>query len=154
MSQKITPFLWFENQAEEATNFYVSIFKNSRVVSMNRMGGDDAPVFMTSFILDGEQFMALNGGPEYKFTPAISLFITCEDQKEVDDLWDKLSEGGKTNQCGWLDDKFGVSWQVIPKQLGELMGDPDPARANRVMQAMLQMTKIDVAKLQEAHDQE
>ena len=153
MSQKITPFLWFDGCAEEATDFYVSILKNSSIVSVNRMGGDDGSVFMTSFILDGEQFMALNGGPEYRFSPVIFLFVNCETQAEVDDRGEKLSTRGKTNQCGWLDDEFGVSWRIIPKALGDLMSHPDPARAGRVMGAMLQMTKIDVAKLQQAHDQ-
>ena len=154
---KITPFLWFDNQAEEAMNFYVSIFKNSKVLSVNRYG-DGAPgpkgtVMTANFELDGQMFTALNGGPMYTFSPAISFVVHCETQAEVDEYWEKLSEGGKENQCAWLDDKFGVSWQIVPNALIELLGDPDPVKAGRVMQAMLQMTKIDIEKLKQAYAQ-
>lgn len=158
MTQKITPFLWFDDNAEEATNFYVSIFKNSQVLSINRYGeagpGTQGTVMTTSFRLDGQEFIALNGGPHFPFTEAISFFIDCESQQEVDELWEKLSDGGETSQCGWLKDKFGLSWQVIPSVLGEMLQDTDRERANRVMQAMLQMTKIDIAKLKQAYEQE
>lgn len=157
MTQKITPFLWFDDNAEEAMNFYVSIFKNSEVLSINRYGdagpGAAGTVMTTTFRLDGQEFMALNGGPHFKFTEAISFFIDCESQEEVDELWQKLSEGGETSQCGWLKDKFGLSWQVVPSVLDEMLQDPDRERANRVMQAMLQMTKIDIAKLKQAYEQ-
>jgi predicted 3-demethylubiquinone-9 3-methyltransferase (glyoxalase superfamily) len=144
--QKITPFLWFDNQAEEAANYYISIFKNSKIISSSSM--------LMTFELDGQLLMALNGGPTFKFTEAISLFVSCETQQEVDELWDKLSAGGSTSQCGWLKDKYGLSWQIIPKALGELMGDPSPEKSGRVMQAMLQMTKIDIAALQRAYEQQ
>jgi predicted 3-demethylubiquinone-9 3-methyltransferase (glyoxalase superfamily) len=154
--QKITPFLWFDGQAEEAMDFYVSVFKNSKVLSVNRYGkGAPMPegtVLTASFELNGLRFVALNGGPMYKFSPATSFVVDCEDQDEVDYYWDKLGEGGIYNQCSWLDDKFGVTWQIVPKQLGELLSDPDPLKAGRVMQAMMQMTKIDIAKLQHAYD--
>ena len=155
-SQRITPFLWFDMNAEEAVAFYTSIFKDSRVGAVSRYG-EGAPVpkgtVMTiAFELAGQQFMALNGGPHFKFTEAISLFVDCECQQEVDALWEKLSAGGEKSRCGWLKDKFGVSWQVIPKALGQLMGDKDPEKSKRVMMAMLQMSKIDVAALQRAHD--
>jgi len=142
----ITPFLWFNGQAEEAANFYTSLFKNSKITSISSM--------MVTFELNGQPFMALNGGPAFKFTEAISLFVNCDNQQEVDALWDKLSAGGATSQCGWLKDKYGLSWQIIPQALGELMGDPDPEKSGRVMQAMLQMTKIDIATLQRAHQGE
>ncbi|MBA2452147.1 MAG: VOC family protein [Chloroflexia bacterium] len=158
MTQKITPFLWFDDNAEEATNFYVSIFKNSEVLSVSRYGdagpGEEGTVMTTSFRLDGQEFMALNAGPMFKFTEAISFFVDCESQDEVDELWEKLSEGGETSECGWLKDKFGLSWQIIPSVLGEMLHDEDREKANRVMQAMLQMTKIDIAKLKQAYDQE
>ncbi len=154
--QKITPFLWFDGQAEEAMNFYVSIFKNSKVLSVNRYGkGAPLPegtVLTASFELNGLRFVALNGGPMYKFSPATSFVVDCEDQVEVDYYWEKLGAGGKYNQCAWLDDKFGVTWQIVPKQLGQLLSDPDPAKAGRVMQAMMQMQKIDIAGLQRAAD--
>jgi len=154
--QKITPFLWFDGKAEEAMNFYVSIFKNSKVVRVSRYGeagpGPKGSVMSATFVLEGQDFYALNGGPQFKFTPAISLFVSCETQQEVDDLWDKLSAGGSQDPCGWLRDKYGVSWQIIPTILGKLLGDKDPAKANRVMQAMLKMTKIDIKGLQQAHD--
>jgi predicted 3-demethylubiquinone-9 3-methyltransferase (glyoxalase superfamily) len=157
MTPKIRPFLWFDDKAEEAMNFYVSIFKNSEILSVSRWGeagpGPAGTVMSATFRLDGQEFMALNAGPHFKFTEAISFFIDCESQEEVDELWEKLSKGGETSQCGWLKDKFGVSWQVIPSILGELLQDPDPERANRVMQAMLQMTKIDIAKLEYAYTQ-
>ena len=158
MTQKITPFLWFDANAEEATNFYVSIFKNSEVLSINRIGdagpAAEGTVLTTSFRLDGQEFMTLNGGPHFKFTEAISFFIDCDSQDEIDELWEKLSEGGETSQCGWLKDKFGLSWQVIPSVLGEMLHDEDREKADRVMQAMLQMTKIDIAKLKHAYEQQ
>ena len=148
--QKITTFLTFNNQAEEAANFYTSLFKNSKINDVMRAG--DA-VMGVSFQLDGQQFNALNGGPSFNFSEGISLYVDCESQAEVDDLWNKLiADGGEESMCGWLKDKFGVSWQIIPKQLGELMGDPDPEKAQRVMQAMLKMQKIIVADLQKAYD--
>ena len=154
--QKITPFLWFDGKAEEAMNFYVSIFKNSKVVQLTRYGdagpGPKGTVMSAIFQLEGQEFYALNGGPQFKFSPAISLFVNCETQQEVDDLWEKLSAGGKTNRCGWLDDKFGLTWQIIPTTLGKLLQDKDAARANRVMKAMMQMDKIDIARLQQAYD--
>jgi predicted 3-demethylubiquinone-9 3-methyltransferase (glyoxalase superfamily) len=154
--QKITPFLWFDNQAEEAMNFYVSIFKNSKVLSVNRYGeGAPAPkgtVMTANFQLDGQEFTALNGGPMFKFSPAISFVVHCETQVEVDEHWAKLSAGGKENQCAWLDDKFGVSWQIVPNALIELLSDPDPVKVGRVMQAMMQMTKIDISALQRAYE--
>ncbi|MEO7715390.1 MAG: VOC family protein [Capsulimonas sp.] len=158
MSQKITPFLWFDDKAEEAVNFYVSIFKNSKITSLSRYGeggpGPAGQVMVMSFELDGVEFQALNGGPHYKFTPAISLSIDCADQAEVDHFWSKLTEGGEEVQCGWLTDKFGLSWQVVPKALGELMSGPDPVKSQNVMKAMMQMVKLDVAGLQAAYDQE
>jgi predicted 3-demethylubiquinone-9 3-methyltransferase (glyoxalase superfamily) len=153
--QKIHPFLWFDNQAEEAMHFYVSIFKNSKVGSVSRYGdagpGPKGSVMTASFELEGQPFTALNGGPQFKFTEAISFIVNCQTQAEVDELWNKLSEGGQTQQCGWLKDKFGLSWQIIPSALMELMSDPDPQKSQRVMAAMLQMTKIDIAKLRQAH---
>jgi len=153
--QKITPFLWFDNQAEEAMNFYTSIFKNSKVGTVSRYGdagpGPKGSVMVASFELDGMQFTALNGGPHFKFTEAISLYVNCEDQAEVDYFWNKLcADGGQPSQCGWLKDKFGLSWQIVPAVLPRLLSDPDGAKAGRVMQAMLQMQKIDVAKLEQA----
>ena len=145
---KITPFLWFDDQAEEAMNLYVSIFKNSRAGRVTRSGGK---VMSVTFTLEGQEFMALNGGPEYHFTPAISLFVSCKTQEEVDELWEELSAGGKIDRCGWLRDRYGLSWQIIPAGLGEMLGDSDPARAQRVMQAMLKMDKIDIAELKKAH---
>jgi predicted 3-demethylubiquinone-9 3-methyltransferase (glyoxalase superfamily) len=156
--QKITPFLWFDDKAEEAMNFYVSIFRNSRIVSVSRYGeggpGPSGTVMTGTFQLDGRDFMALNGGPHFKFTEAISLFVNCETQEEVDQLWEKLSEGGEKSRCGWLKDKFGLSWQIIPRALGEMLGDKDPEKAKRVMMAMLQMTKIDIRALKQAYEQE
>jgi predicted 3-demethylubiquinone-9 3-methyltransferase (glyoxalase superfamily) len=155
--QKITPFLWFDDKAEQAMNFYVSVFKNSKVGRITRNGeggpGPKGTVMSVTFQLDGQEFMALNGGPHFTFTPAISLFVNCETQKEVDELWEKLSEGGKQERCGWLKDKYGLSWQIIPSALGKLMQDKNAARAKSVMTAMLQMNKIDIEALQQAYDQ-
>lgn len=154
--QKITPFLWFNDQAEEAVNFYVSIFKNSKIVNMTRFGeagpGPKGAVMSATFQLEGQQFIALNGGPMFTFTPAISLFVNCESQQEVDLLWEKLSEGGKKERCGWLKDKYGLSWQIIPTALGEMMNDKDPEKSKRVMQAMMQMDKLDIKTLKEAYN--
>lgn len=160
--QKITPFLWFDDKAEEAANHYVSIFRNSRIVHVARYGEAGAAasgrpkgtVMTVTFELEGQPFVALNGGPVFTFTPAISFVVNCATQKEVDVLWEKLSEGGATEQCGWLRDKFGVSWQVVPAVLGELMSDPDPAKSQRAMQALLQMKKIDFHGLKQAYEQE
>jgi predicted 3-demethylubiquinone-9 3-methyltransferase (glyoxalase superfamily) len=156
--QKITPFLWFDDQAEEAMNFYVSIFKNSKILSVSRYGeagpGQLGKVMTGTFQLNGQEFMALNGGPEFKFTEAVSLFVNCETQQEVDDLWAKLSEGGEEGQCGWLKDKYGLSWQIVPSILGELLNDKDAGKAQRVMQAMLQMHKIDISQLMQAYEHE
>lgn len=153
--QKITPFLWFDNQAEEAMKFYTSIFKNSKIGRVTRYGdagpGPKGTVMSATFELDGQEFMALNGGPLFKFSPAISFYVNCKTQKQVDELWAKLSAGGKTDRCGWLTDKFGLSWQIIPSILGELLHDKDPAKSQRVMQAMLQMNKLDIAGLKRAH---
>ena len=155
--QKITPFLWFDGKAEEAANFYVSVFRNSKVVSVTRYGqagpGPKGSVMSAVFQLEGQQFHALNGGPQFKFSPAISLFVDCETQQEVDELWERLSAGGKTNRCGWLDDKFGLTWQIIPKILVKLLRDKDAGKANAVMQAMLKMGKLEIAGLQRAYDQ-
>jgi predicted 3-demethylubiquinone-9 3-methyltransferase (glyoxalase superfamily) len=152
--QKITTFLWFSDQAEEAANFYVSIFKNSKVLSLARYGdagpGPKGSVMTVTFQLEGQTFIGLNGGPTFRFTEAISLFVNCESQEEVDDLWAKLSAGGQESQCGWLKDKYGLSWQIIPAALGEALGNKDPEKAKRAMQAMLQMKKIDIARLQQA----
>lgn len=148
--------MWFDNNAEEAMNFYTSIFKNSRIVSVSRYGdeaGQVGTVMTATFVLNGQEFMALNGGPHFKFTEAISFFVHCETQEEVDELWEKLSAGGEKGQCGWLKDKFGVSWQIVPTALGELLGDKDPEKSKRVMEAMLQMHKIDIAKLKQAYEQ-
>ena len=138
------PCLWFDGKAEEAAKYYVAIFKNSKIVVANPM--------TVSFQLEGQPFYALNGGPQYKFTPAISLFVNCETQAEVDDLWNKLSTGGRIDQCGWLQDKYGLSWQIIPTALGRMLQDKDPQKSKRVMDAMLQMQKIDIAGLQRAYD--
>ena len=153
---KITPFLWFDDKAEEAMNFYLSIFKNSKVGSVTRYGdagpGPKGTVMSATFQLDGQDFFALNGGPLFKFTEAISFFVNCETQEEVDELWEKLTAGGGTPQrCGWLKDKYGMSWQIIPKALGEMLGDKDPQKSQTVMQAMLQMDKIDIQRLKEAY---
>jgi predicted 3-demethylubiquinone-9 3-methyltransferase (glyoxalase superfamily) len=157
-TQKITPFLWFDANAEEAINFYTSLFKNSKIVSVSRYGeggpGEAGTVMTATFTLNGQEFMALNGGPQFKFTEAISFFVNCETQEEVDELWEKLSEGGEKGQCGWLKDKFGVSWQIVPTALGELLGDKDPEKSKRVLEAMLQMHKIDIEKLKQAYEQQ
>ena len=154
--QKITTFLWFDDNAEEAMQFYVSIFTNSRILSVSRYGdagpGKKGSVMAATFELKGQQFMALNGGPQFPFTPAISLFVSCEKQQEVDELWEKLSAGGQPQRCGWLKDKFGLSWQIIPTALGRLLADADPDKARRVMQAMLRMDKIDIAGLHQAYE--
>jgi len=147
--QKITPFLWFDGKAEEAMHFYVSIFGNSKVGKL--MKGPDGSVMGVSFQLEGQQFSALNGGPQFKFTEAISLFVDCKTQQEVDRLWEKLSAGGEKSRCGWLKDKYGLSWQIIPSVLGKLLQDKDAAKANRVMKAMMQMDKIDIKRLKQAY---
>jgi predicted 3-demethylubiquinone-9 3-methyltransferase (glyoxalase superfamily) len=157
MNQKISPFLWFDGKAEEAANFYISIFKNSKIVSVVRSGeagpGPQNSVIYVTFQLEGQQFMALNGGPLFTFSPAISFFVNCQTQEEVDELWDKLSAGGEIQRCGWLKDKFGVSWQIIPSTLGQMLYDKDPVKSKRVMQAMLQMEKLDIKRLKQAYDQ-
>lgn len=158
--QKITPFLWFDDKAEEAANFYVSIFKNSKIGSITRYGEEAAKasgrpkgtVMIVTFQLGGQEFIALNGGPVFKFTEAISFLVNCETQAEVDELWEKLSAGGNEAPCGWLKDKYGVSWQIVPTILGQLMQDKDPEKSRRVMKALLQMKKIDINTLQEAYD--
>ena len=156
--QKITPFLWFNDNAEEAMNFYASIFKNSKIGNVSRYPegapGPAGKVMTATFQLEGQEFMALNGGPTFKFTEAISFFVNCETQEEVDELWEKLSAGGKEGQCGWLKDKFGLSWQIVPSALGRMLGDKDREKAKRVMHAMLQMQKIDIAKLKQAYEQQ
>jgi len=164
--QKIIPFLWFDGKAEEAANFYVSIFaalggsaggKNSRVLNTTRYGeegpGPKGTVMTVTFQLDGQDFIALNGGPQFTFSPAISFLVNCETQKEIDELWEKLSEGGEKQMCGWLRDKFGVSWQIVPHVLGEMMQDEDAEKSKRVMIAMLQMNKIEIAGLKQAYQQ-
>jgi predicted 3-demethylubiquinone-9 3-methyltransferase (glyoxalase superfamily) len=155
--QKISPFLWFDSQAEEAAKFYVSIFKNSRIVNVSRFGeagpGPAGTVMALTFELEGQKFLALNGGPLFKFTEAISLFVDCETQAEVDELWSKLlAGGGKEDQCGWLKDKYGLSWQIIPRVLMEMLQDKDAAKSQRAMKAMLQMRKIDIEALKRAYE--
>ncbi|WP_103670241.1 VOC family protein [Pseudanabaena sp. BC1403] len=153
--QKITPFLWFDGQAEEAMNFYTSIFKNSKIVSVMHYGeagpGAKGTVMSATFEIQGQKFIVLNGGPHFTFSPAISFFVNCETQEEVDELWEKLSEGGKTNRCGWLDDKFGVSWQIVPTALGVMLQDKDAEKSQKVMAAMLQMDKLDIETLRYAY---
>lgn len=159
--QKIIPYLWFNNQAEEAVQFYIQIFKNSHIITTSYYGeagaeasGQPKGMVMTiSFQLDGQEFVALNGGPDFKFTPAISLFVNCITQEEVDYLWEKLSEGGEIVQCGWLTDKFGISWQIVPKILVEMISDPDPKKSEQVMKAMLKMKKLDIKTLKLAYEQ-
>jgi len=146
---KVTPFLWFDHEAEEAMNFYVSVFKNSKVVSVNRA---DGRVMTVNFELDGQPFIALNAGPHFKFNEAVSFFINCDSQEEVDTFWDRLSAGGEKSQCGWLKDRWGLSWQVVPRALTRLMGDPDPVKSKAVLDAMLKMKKIVIADLQQAYD--
>jgi predicted 3-demethylubiquinone-9 3-methyltransferase (glyoxalase superfamily) len=158
IKKKITPFLWFDNNAEEAMNFYVSIFKDSKIIEVSRYGdagpGPKGSVMSGTFQLEGQEFIALNGGPYFKFTEAISLFVNCESQQEVDDLWNKLtSDGGAPSQCGWLKDKFGLSWQIIPSILTKMLTDKDPVKSKRVMEAMLKMIKIDVNALKKAYEQ-
>lgn len=148
--QKITPFLWFDGKAEEAMNFYVSIFKNSKIVKVIRKGG---AVMSTIFELDGQEFYALNGGPMFTFSPAISLFVKCETQQEVDELWEKLSAGGQKQKCGWLKDKYGLSWQVVPTILGKLMHGENAEKSKNVMLAMMQMDKLDIKQLEQAYNQ-
>jgi predicted 3-demethylubiquinone-9 3-methyltransferase (glyoxalase superfamily) len=156
--QKISPFLWFDSNAEEAANFYLSIFKDSKILKIARYGeagpGPAGSVMVVNFQIEGQDFIALNGGPLFKFTEAISFVINCQTQEEVDHYWNKLTAGGQESQCGWLKDKYGLSWQVTPKILGELLADKDQKKAQRVMQAMLQMKKIDIAALQRAAAQE
>ena len=159
--QKITPCLWFNDNAEEAVNFYTSLFKNSNITSITRYGEAGAgasgrpkgTVMTVLFQLDGQEFMALNGGPHFTFSPAISLMVNCETQEEIDEMWDKLSEGGGTHQCGWLRDKYGVSWQIVPIVLGEMMQDKDAENSERVMKALLQMDKLDIETLKQAYEQ-
>jgi predicted 3-demethylubiquinone-9 3-methyltransferase (glyoxalase superfamily) len=155
--QKITPFLWFDGKAEEAMNFYVSTFKNSKTGSITRYGeegpGPKGTVMSATFQLGGQEFMALNGGPQLTFSPAISFFVNCETQEEVDELWEKLSMGGEKQRCGWLRDKYGVSWQIVPSALGQMLRDKDAAKSKRVMKALLQMDKIDIERLRHAYEQ-
>ena len=155
--QKITPFLWFDNQAEEAAKFYASIFKNSKIVDVTRYGeagpGPQGSAMTVTFELGGQEFIALNGGPHFKFTEAISFSVDCKTQEEVDEFWRRLSEGGEEGQCGWLKDKYGLSWQINPTILGEMLSDPDPEKSKRVMQAMLKMKKIDISLLKQAYNQ-
>ena len=156
--KKITPFLWFDGKAEEAMNFYISIFKNSKVVSVTRYGetgpGPKGTVMTAKFELNGQEFIALNGGPQFTFTEAISFVVNCETQQEVDELWEKLSEGGEKSRCGWLKDRYGLSWQVVPTALVEMLQDKDAKKSNRVMQAMLQMDKIDIRSLRQAYERQ
>ena|SRR6202035_337013 len=153
--QTITPFLWFDGKAEEAMTFYTSLFKDSKIENVTRYGeggpGPAGTVMTATFELNGQEFIALNGGPEYTFSPAVSFMVNCETQQEVDELWEKLSEGGSKNRCGWLTDKFGLTWQVVPDGLGDLLGDDDAEKAGRAMQAMLQMDKLDINALRRAH---
>ncbi len=155
---KIRPFLWFDNQAEEAMNFYTSIFENSRVLGLTRYGaagsGPANAVMTASFELDGQEFIALNGGPHFTFNEAVSFFVDCETQSEIDELWTKLAVGGQGGRCGWLKDKFGLWWQIVPAALGGMLRDPDPAKSSRVMQAMLRMEKLDIQALRQAYEQE
>ena len=150
----ITPFLWFNDQAEEAANFYTSVFKNSKLNEIVRNGeggpGPKGSVLTASFMLDGQQFVALNGGPHFKFTEAVSFVINCPDQQEIDYYWQKLSEGGEEGRCGWLKDKYGLSWQVVPADMSKLLSNPDPEKSKRVMQALMKMNKLDIAALQNA----
>jgi len=159
--QKITPFLWFDDKAEEAANFYTSIFRNSKIGSVNRYGEEGAKasgrpmgtVMTVTFQLEGQEFVALNGGPHFTFSPAISFVVNCKTQEEVDEMWEKLSEGGEELRCGWLKDRYGVSWQIIPSALGEMLSDADTGKSKRVMRAMFQMKKIDIGSLERAYEQ-
>ena len=157
ISQKITPFLWFDTQAEEAANFYVSIFKNSKVTAMTRYGdsgpGPKGSVMTVAFTLDGQQFTALNAGPQFPFTEAVSFVVNCETQDEIDYFWEKLSAGGKKVECGWLKDKFGLSWQVVPTEFFEMISNATPQQSDRVMRALMQMQKLDLAKLKQAYNE-
>ena len=152
--RRITPFLWFDHEAEEAARFYVSLFKRSKITGLTRYGaagpGPSGSVMSVTFRLEGQDFMALNGGPVFKFNPAISLFVDCRTQGEVDRLWDRLSQGGRPDRCGWLQDRYGLSWQIVPSALSRLLGDKDPAKAARVMKAMMGMDKLNIAGLQKA----
>ena len=158
--QKITPFLWFDDQAEEAVSLYTSIFKNSKILGTTRYGEEAAKaasrpkgsVMTVVFEIEGQEFIALNGGPVFTFSPAISFVVNCKTQKEIDGLWEKLSEGGEKEQCGWLKDKYGLSWQIVPADLGEMLQDKDPMRSEKVMKALLQMDKIDIETLKEAYE--
>ncbi|MCZ7355560.1 MAG: VOC family protein [Candidatus Methanoperedens sp.] len=154
--QKITPFLWFDGKAEEAMKFYISIFKNSKIISVTRYGeegpGPKGTVMTASFLIEGQEFVALNGGPQFTFSQAISFVVNCQTQEEVDKFWEKLSEGGEKQQCGWLKDKFGVSWQIVPVVLVEMLQDKDPEKSKRVMAAMLKMDKIDIKTLKQAYE--
>ena len=160
--QKITPFLWFDDKAEEAANFYVSVFPNSRIRNVARYGEAGAgvtgkpkgTVMTVAFEIDGQDFIALNGGPVFTISPGISFVVNCKTQKELDDLWEKLADGGQEEECGWLRDRYGVSWQIVPAVLWELMTDPDPAKSDRVMQALLKMRKLDIAGLKKAYETE
>jgi predicted 3-demethylubiquinone-9 3-methyltransferase (glyoxalase superfamily) len=160
--QRITPFLWFDDKAEEAANFYITIFKNSKIVNIARYGEAGAQVsgrpkgtvMTVTFQLQGQEFVALNGGPQFKFTEAVSFVVNCQTQEEIDEYWEKLSDGGQEIQCGWLKDRFGLSWQVVPTILGEMLNDPDPKKAERVMKAMLQMKKLDIKGLKQAYEQQ
>ena len=155
--KKITPCLWFDGNAEEAVNFYTSVFKNFKVGEVMRYGdagpGPKGSVLTVAFELEGQEFIALNGGPMYQFSPAVSFFVNCDTQEEIDEFWEKLSEDGQTQQCGWLTDKYGVTWQIVPRMLGTMLQDEDAAKSKRVMQAMLKMTKLDIALLQQAYGQ-
>lgn len=154
--QKITPYLWFDGQAEDAANYYASVFKNSRVVDVKRYGEagplPEGTVMTVTFEIEGQEFVGLNGGPGFKFNESISFHVSCQSQEEVDDLWDRLGEGGEHGPCGWLNDKFGVSWQIVPTALGELLDDPDPGKSARVMKAMLRMRKIEIQGLRDAYE--
>ena len=156
--QNINPFLWFDNRAEEAANFYTSVFPSSKILRVTRYGeagpGEAGSVMTVDFELNGQEFVALNGGPEFKFTEAVSFLVNCEGQEEVDDFWEKLSEGGEKGPCGWLKDKYGLSWQVVPTLLEELIRDPDPEKSQRVMKAMMQMGKIEIEPLKQAYEGE
>jgi predicted 3-demethylubiquinone-9 3-methyltransferase (glyoxalase superfamily) len=160
--QKITPFLWFDDKAEQAATFYTSIFKNSKIVNIARYGDAGAEVsgrpkgtvMTVAFQLEGQELVTLNGGPQFKFTEAISFVVNCQTQQEVDEYWEKLSDGGQEVQCGWLKDKYGLSWQIVPTILSEMLSDPDPKKAEKVMKAMLQMKKIDIKGLKQAYEQQ
>jgi len=155
--QKITPCLWFDGKAEEAMNFYASVFKKSKITRIMRYGeagpGAKGSVLSVTVELDGQEFIALNGGPNFTFSPAISLFVTCETQAEVDEFWEKLSAGGERQRCGWLKDKYGVSWQIVPSVLGEMLQDKDAGKSKQVMEAMLKMDKLDIKRLKQAYEQ-